>query len=111
MLDEAKRQREAIKEASNAAAKTERKTVSTTPAATKPKPAPTGSLKRKLEDIEVRMGVLNGEGSTLEAHLNSSQHPAEIAEFGKRLKTVNDELQALEEQWLSISDQLESQLA
>jgi ATP-binding cassette subfamily F protein 3 len=111
LLDEAKRQREAIKEASNAAAKTERKTVSTTPAATKPKPAPTGSLKRKLEDIEVRMGVLNGEGSTLEAHLNSSQHPAEIAEFGKRLKTVNDELQALEEQWLSISDQLESQLA
>ena len=110
LLDEAKRQREAIKEASSAAAKAERKTAPAAPAATKSK-STSGSLKRKLEDIEARMGVLNGEGGALEAHLNSSQHPAEIAEFGKRLKTVNDELQALEEQWLSISDQLESQLA
>ena len=111
LLDEAKRQREAIKEASSVAAKAERKAALATPAAAKPKPAPIGSLKRKLDDIETRMGVLNGEGSALECHLSSSQHPAEIAEFGKRLKTVNDELQALEEQWLSVSDQLESQLA
>jgi ATP-binding cassette subfamily F protein 3 len=112
LLDEAKRQREALKEAGSAAAKAERKARqagATTAAAPKTKPAPKGSLKRQLEDIEARMTVLNGEGAALEGHLNKAGHPTDIAEFGKRLKTVNDELQNLEEQWLTLSGQLEAQ--
>ena len=111
LLDEAKRQREAIKEASSAAAKAERKALAAAPAPAKAKPAPTGSLKRQLEDIEARMTVLNGEGASLEGHLSKSHHPTEIAEFGKGLKLVNDELQNLEEKWLTVSSQLEAQSA
>ncbi len=108
LLDEAKRQREAIKEASSAAAKAERKALAAAPPPAKAKPAPVGSLKRKLEDIEARMTVLNGEGASLEGHLSKANHPTEIAEFGKGLKLVNDELQSLEEQWLTVSGQLEA---
>jgi ATP-binding cassette, subfamily F, member 3 len=106
LLDEAKRQREAIKEASSAAAKAERKAQAAAPA--KPKPAAKGTLKRQLEDIEARMAVLNTEGAALEGHLSKAHHPTEIAEFGKGLKIVNDELQSLEEQWLTVSGQLEA---
>ncbi|MEO8121896.1 MAG: ABC transporter, partial [Rhodoferax sp.] len=108
LLDEAKRQREAIKEASSAAAKAERKALAAAPAPAKAKPAPVGSLKRKLEDVEARMTLLNGEGAALEGHLSKAHHPTEIADFGKRLKTVNDELQTLEEQWLTVTAQLEA---
>ena len=59
LLDEAKRQRELIKEASSAAAKAERKALASAPAPAKPKPAAKGTLKRQLEDIEARMAVLN----------------------------------------------------
>jgi ATP-binding cassette subfamily F protein 3 len=111
LLDEAKRQREAIKEASSSAAKAERKALAAAPAPAKAKPAPTGSLKRQLEEVEARMAVLNGEGASLEGHLSTAHHPTEIAEFGKRLKTVNDELQSLEEQWLTVSGKLEAQSA
>ncbi|MEN9377421.1 MAG: hypothetical protein RL710_2578, partial [Pseudomonadota bacterium] len=111
LLDEAKRQREAIKEATSAAAKAERKAQAAAASAPKVKVKVNSSgLKRKLEDIEARMAVLNGEGASLEGHLSSSGHPTEIAEFGKRLKKVNDELQTLEEQWLAVSSELEAQL-
>ncbi|MDP3617784.1 MAG: ATP-binding cassette domain-containing protein, partial [Rhodoferax sp.] len=106
LLDEAKRQREVIKEASSSAAKAERKALATAPAASKTKAAPKGSLKRQLEEIEARMAVLNLEGAALEGHLSNSPPLAEIAELGRRLKTVNDELQSLEEQWLTLSEAL-----
>jgi ATP-binding cassette subfamily F protein 3 len=111
LLDEAKRQREAIKEANSAAAKAERKAQAEAAASakTKPKPAPTGSLKRKLEEVEAQMAELNTEGASLEGHLCKSPPPAEIAELGKRLSTVNDELQKLEERWLAVSSELEGQ--
>jgi ATP-binding cassette subfamily F protein 3 len=111
LLDEAKRQREAIKEASSAAAKAERKAQAEAAAAatkTKSKPAPTGSLKRKLQDLEARMAVLNTEGAALEGHLSQSPPPSDFANLGKRLKAVNEELQGLEEQWLEVSSEIES---
>jgi ATP-binding cassette subfamily F protein 3 len=114
LLDEAKRQREAIKEASSAAAKAERKAEAEATAAAakvKHKPAPTGSLKRKLQDVEARMTVLNTEGAALEGHLSQSPPPSDFANLGKRLKAVNEELQALEEQWLDLSQQIESATA
>jgi len=110
LLDEAKRQREAIREASNAAAKAERQAQAAAAAApkVKPKPAPTGSLKRKLADVEAHMATLQAEGSQLEGHLCQNPPPADFASQGKRLKAVNEEIQALEEQWLALSEQIES---
>jgi ATP-binding cassette subfamily F protein 3 len=111
LLDEARRQREAIREASSAAAKSERKAQADALAAAakvKAKPAPTGSLKRKLADIEARMATLQSEGTLLEAHLCKSPPPADFPSQGKRLKAVNEELQLLEEQWLEVSGEIES---
>jgi len=111
LLDEAKRQREAIKEASSAAAKAERKAQTEAAAAAakvKHKPAPTGTLKRKLQDVEARMAVLNTEGAALEGHLSQSPPPSDFANLGKRLKALNEELQTLEEQWLELSTALEA---
>jgi ATP-binding cassette subfamily F protein 3 len=111
LLDEAKRQREAIKEASSAAAKAERKAQAEALAAAakvKHKPAPNGSLKRKLQDVEARMAVLQMEGTQLEGHLCQSPPPSDFANQGKRLKAVNEELQTLEEQWLNLSAEIES---
>ena len=110
LLDEARRQRDAIKEASSAAAKAERKAQTQAATPNKTKPAARGTLRRQLEDVEARMTTLNGEGAALEANLSAAPHPAEIAELGKRLKTVNDELQSLEDQWLSLSSQLDAVL-
>jgi ATP-binding cassette subfamily F protein 3 len=52
--------------------------------------------------------VLNGEGASLEGHLVQAVRPSEIAELGRRLKTVNDELKQLEDRWLDLSGQLEA---
>jgi ATP-binding cassette subfamily F protein 3 len=104
LLEEARRQREVLRETSNAAVKAERKG----PAPAKTKPAARGTLKRQLEDIEAHMTTLNAEGAALEAHLCTSPPPTDIAGLGTRLKAVNDQLQALEDQWLSVSGQLES---
>ena len=71
------------------------------------KSAPTGSLKRKLADLEARMATLQAEGTQLEAHLCQSPPPSDFASLGKRLKVVNEELQTLEEQWLEVSEQIE----
>ena len=75
---------------------------SKTPAA-KPK-----SFKRELELVEARMNVLNGEGAALEVRLAALPLPSEIADIGKRLKVVNDELKTLEDQWLELSEKAQA---
>ena len=109
LLDEAKRQREEIKEASSRQAKADAKAASEAAArnknASKAKNSP---AQRELAQIEERMKALNNEGASLEKHLSASTGPTEIAELGQRLKAVNDELQSLEEKWLNLSSELES---
>jgi ATP-binding cassette, subfamily F, member 3 len=65
-------------------------------------------LKRELEQAEKRMAELNKQKATLEARLATSLPPAELAQAGKQLKAVNDELHGLEERWLALSGDLES---
>jgi ATP-binding cassette subfamily F protein 3 len=104
LLDEAKRQREEAKEAAKAPVKP-------APVAAAAKPKTKGDtspkMKKELQDVEARMAVLNGEGAALESKLSTNQHPAEIAELGKRLSTVNEELRTLEERWLELTTQIE----
>ena len=110
LLDEAKRQREAIRQASTAAAKAERKAQADAASAqlkAQKKPASQGTSKRRIQEIEAKMASLNAEGSALEGQLSAAPAPAEIADLGRRLSAVNNELQTLEEQWLEISTELE----
>jgi ATP-binding cassette subfamily F protein 3 len=114
LLDEAKRLRELAKSDAAAAA---------------PPPAPTAApqqqrkadaqqrqqlaartkpLKRELGQAESRMAQLQADKQALEARLAGALPPAELAEAGRRLKAVNDELQALEERWLGLSAQIEA---
>jgi len=105
LLDEAKRQREEAKEAAKAPAKP-------TPVAAAAKPKTKGDtspkLKKELQDVEARMAALNGEGAALEGRLATNPHPQEIAEIGRSLKTVTDELAVLEDRWLELSNRIES---
>jgi ATP-binding cassette subfamily F protein 3 len=54
------------------------------------------------------MATLNAEGAAMESKLATNPHPTEIAESGKRLKIVNEELKQLEERWLELSGHLET---
>jgi ATP-binding cassette subfamily F protein 3 len=105
LLDEAKRQREEAKEAAKAPAK-----AAAAPVAAKPKAKGDTSpkVRKELQDVEARMAVLNGEGAALENRLSTNPHPTEIAEIGRSLKVVNDELAQLEDRWLELSSKLES---
>ena len=111
LLDEAKRQREAIKEAQNQANKQLAKAASEKLAASAPAKTPATEQARKwkkeIEGLELRISTLNAEGADLEGKLGINTHPTEIAEIGKSLKKVNDELKSLEDQWLKVSALLE----
>ncbi len=65
-------------------------------------------LKKELEQAERRMAMLEAEKSALEARLSSALPPGEIAEAGRRLKAVTDELAQLEERWLALSGDIEA---
>ncbi|RIX77018.1 ABC-F family ATP-binding cassette domain-containing protein [Acidovorax cavernicola] len=65
-------------------------------------------LKKEIARIDERMAAASAERGTLEAKLAEPLPPAEIADAGKRLKSLNDEIAQLEERWLALSDQLEA---
>ena len=53
------------------------------------------------------MATLESEKQSLHDKLAHTLTPAEIAEAGKRLKTVEDELAALELRWLELTEAME----
>jgi ATP-binding cassette subfamily F protein 3 len=105
LLDEAKRMREEAKEAAKAPAKP---VVAHASTKSKAKGDTSPKAKKDLQDVEARMAVLNGEGAALESRLSTNPHPQEIAEIGRSLKVVNDELAQLEDRWLELSNRLET---
>ncbi|WP_370678482.1 ABC-F family ATP-binding cassette domain-containing protein [Comamonas sp. GB3 AK4-5] len=68
----------------------------------------TKPLKKEQEQIDKKMAVLSSEKTALEAKLATPLPPAEIAEAGKRLKAVGDEIDTLEERWLELTESIES---
>jgi ATP-binding cassette, subfamily F, member 3 len=65
-------------------------------------------LRKELNKIDNRLGVLFGERDALEAGFaDNAAAPAELAESGKRLKVLNDEIETLEMRWLELSEALE----
>jgi len=65
-------------------------------------------LRKELEQTEKRMGQLEKEKSRLESELSGPQAPADIAEAGRRLKVVLEELANAESRWLELSEAIES---
>ena len=95
LLDEAKRLRELARQESAAAACACAGARAGAGSASPAAPAdhrPAKPLKRELEQAEKRMAELNAEKAGLEARMAASLPPAEIAESGKRLKSLTDEL-------------------
>ena len=103
LLDEGRRLRESLK--ADAAAK---------PVSDDKKPAPAGnklkSLRQKLDRIDARLADLQTEKNALETRLSGTLGLDEIADAGRRLERVNDELAEAEEAWLALSSEIETQL-
>ena len=133
LLDEAKRQREEAKKSTSSAAAapaasatktvavSENSTGATTTFDAK-KPAnkkdeaqrrqqqsdTTKPLRKELEKIDSRMQALSTERDSLQTLLTRTTAAAEIAQTGKRLKAIENDLGTLEERWLELTEQLET---
>jgi ATP-binding cassette subfamily F protein 3 len=102
LLDEAKRQRELAKASAKNPVATKAATIST------PVSDATRKAKKDLAQVEARMQTLNDEGADIGNKLSTNPHPSEIAELGKCLKLVGDELKVLEDQWLQLTSMMEA---
>jgi ATP-binding cassette subfamily F protein 3 len=69
--------------------------------------AQTRPLKRELEQNEERIANIEAEKNRLEALLTTPVSPAEMADAGRRLKALADEVTAREERWLTLTSLLE----
>ncbi|NDZ11277.1 ABC transporter [Variovorax sp. WS11] len=114
LLDEAKRLREEARLATREAAET----AAAIPAAA-PSPQAVAQerqqrsnqakpLKRELAQIDEQLAAAGAEKTSLEARLSTPLPAPEIAETGRRLKALNDEIGRLEERWLALSDEIET---
>ena len=71
------------------------------------KSARTKPLKKSIEKADAQLIQLQSEKTSLEEKLTQPLTPSEIAETGKQLKAVNNEINELEAQWLAWSEALE----
>ena len=62
-----------------------------------------------MEQIDAKMKAWAEERAALEAQLsNPGQTPAQIADAGKRLKAIGDEIDEAEMRWLELSEQVDA---
>jgi ATP-binding cassette subfamily F protein 3 len=66
-------------------------------------------LRKELNTVDNRLGVLFAERDQLEAVLASGNTPPkDLAESGKKLKTLLDEITTLEGRWLELSTEIDT---
>ena len=65
-------------------------------------------LRQELEAIDARMAELSREKSQLETEMLTPGDSCSLANTGKRLKVLQQEIETLEERWLHLSEQLET---
>jgi ATP-binding cassette subfamily F protein 3 len=65
-------------------------------------------LKKQIDQAEKSMAQLQSDKTGLEAKLLEPISPSDIAEIGKKLKVINDELASLEEKWLGWTSEIEA---
>ncbi len=68
-------------------------------------------LRKEIEKIDQRMQALTAEQTSLQTAMTTITAPAEIAQTGKRLKAIENELVTLEERWLELTEQIETAAA
>jgi ATP-binding cassette subfamily F protein 3 len=69
----------------------------------------TKPLRREMEQIDATLNKLADERTAVEGELASgSAAAARIAELGKRLKAIHDELESAELRWLELSAQVDA---
>ena len=105
LLDEARRNRESLKESARNARQPARRDPPTGGMV-----KASGNLKALQRDqgrIEQGLLDLQTEQHGLEARLSTSLSPPELAEIGRRLTQIADELARLEDRWLLLSDQID----
>ena len=65
-------------------------------------------LRKELNRVDNRLGVLFGDRTAIEASFAAgSLTPAQLADHGKKLKALNEEISLLEGQWLELSTQVD----
>ncbi len=136
LLDTARAQAKALREAGNASKKAGVSSVKPTPAAAPPAAKPLAAsaavaparsddrkadaqarqlksdelkpLRKELNRIDNRLGVLFIDRDTIEASLaTGTMAPAQLADNGKKLKAITEEIERLEGQWLELSTQVD----
>jgi ATP-binding cassette subfamily F protein 3 len=70
--------------------------------------ARTKPLKKQIDQAEKSMAHLQAEKGQLESKLLEPVLPQEIADIGKKLKVINDELTTIEENWLGWTSEIEA---
>jgi len=65
-------------------------------------------LKKEFDGVEKSMATLESEKTALHNKLATPLPPADIAEAGKRLKAVEDELASLEMRWLELTEAMDA---
>ncbi len=69
-------------------------------------------LRKEVSSIDNRLGVLLAERDALQLRLaDASRTPAEMADGGKRLKFVGNEIEKLEARWLDLGTQIDEMTA
>jgi ATP-binding cassette subfamily F protein 3 len=105
LLEEGKRLRESLKEASRA---DEPPKQAPPPVAAKRAPGKLKPLKQSLEKLDKSLAALQADKARLEARLAGTLTVEEITETGRQLEQVNAELAREEEKWLELSGQIEA---
>ncbi len=122
LLDQSKEAARAAKKGPPTAAPAPSPAVAATPA---PAPAPredrkasgqaraklaeqTRPLRKEMEAIDKRLHALAEERAGIEAQLAEGAAASAIAEMGKRLKAIADQLEADEVRWLELGEQIEA---
>ncbi|NIC42759.1 ABC-F family ATP-binding cassette domain-containing protein [Aquabacterium sp. A08] len=124
LLDVAKQKREAAQTAAAAGAQASgtAPTAASAPAAPRINPGEQRKLeaqrrqqlaeqlkphKKQRDALEQRLATLQAEQAGLHARLQGNLTPAELAEAGKRLKALDDDLAETEERWLEVAAVME----
>ncbi|WP_374406924.1 ABC-F family ATP-binding cassette domain-containing protein [Hydrogenophaga sp.] len=65
-------------------------------------------LRKQLEQAEKQLDSLSREKARLEALLSQPASPVELADAGKRLKAINDDIETTEARWLELTEAIEA---
>ena len=105
LLDQAKAQRVALA----AASKADAKATKSPPQADKRQQLAQQlkPLKQEAQTIEKRLAQLQQEQAALHKHMMQPANAQALADAGRRLKTVDDDIQQLEARWLELLEHME----